>query len=106
MCGRTSPGGTTQPPEYVGWLVGNPVTLQELCKPFFKTLLLVVSPLVLDVTHEIGSLRSAYAEGAVSLLPNKRLTGFIDPLGRASLEELKGFCQRQGRGGRTSRACT
>jgi hypothetical protein len=51
----------------------------------------------LDVTHDIGSRRSAYAEGAVSLLPSKPLTGFIDPLGRASLEELKGFCQRQGR---------
>jgi hypothetical protein len=105
MCGRTSPGGTSQPPEYVGWLVRNPVPLQELCKLLFKTLLLAVSPLVLDVTHDIGSLRSAYAEGAVSLLPSKRLTGFIDPLARASLEELKGFCSGKV-GGRTRSACT
>jgi hypothetical protein len=75
----------------------NAVFLQQRTIFLFERHFAVMLFLIANIFHYGRSIRNAYAEGAVSLLPSEAASVFVHPFGRVCFEELDGLCKRHDR---------
>jgi hypothetical protein len=77
--GERSPGGTAELSQYIGWIVGNAVFLQQFQEFFLKASPLMMRRLILDISDHVAGLRCTRAERAVAFLPGEIRSILVQP---------------------------